>query len=296
MTVEQDGGVAPATLQSLTAALSQAPGVAAVDQPLTNPAGDTAVISVTPTTSPQDAQTPKLVERLRQDVIPPTLDGSGANAYVAGATASLIRVGDRFADRLPYFFAVVIGLSVLFLAIAFRSILIPLKAALMNLLSIGATFGLLVAVFQWGWLGIAREGPIESFLPMMLFAILFGLSMDYEMFLLSRIREDYVRTGDTGDAVAHGLSATARVIAAAAAIMVAVFLSFGLSDARSTREFGLGLAIAVFIDATIVRLVLVPATMELLGRWNWWWPSWLDRLVPRLNVEGSAAPVAAEAD
>jgi RND superfamily putative drug exporter len=236
------------------------------------------------------------VKRLRDDVIPPALNESGANAYVAGATASLIDTGAKFSARLPYFFGIVIGLSFLLLAMAFRSVLIPFKAALMNLLSIGATFGLLVAFFEWGWLGIAQEGPIESFLPMMLFAILFGLSMDYEMFLLSRIREDYVRTGDTGDAVAHGLSATARVIAAAAAIMVAVFLSFGLSSERSTREFGLGLAIAVFIDATVVRLVLVPSTMELLGRWNWWWPSWLDRLVPRLNVEGARAPVAAEGD
>ncbi len=293
--VEQTGGVDPATLRRLTETLRQTPGVAAVNQPVTNEAGDTAIVAVVPTTSPQDERTPALVKHLRRDVVPPTLEGSGANAYIAGATASLIDTGARFADRLPAFFAVVIGLSFLLLAMAFRSILIPLKAALMNLLSIGATFGVLVAVFQWGWLGIAREGPIESFLPMMLFAILFGLSMDYEMFLLSRIREDYVRTGNTGDAVAHGLSATARVITAAAAIMVAVFLSFGLSAERSTREFGLGLAIAVFIDATIVRLVLVPSTMELLGRWNWWWPSWLDRLVPRLNVEGAPVP-AAEAD
>jgi RND superfamily putative drug exporter len=294
--VEQDGGIAPETLQRLTGAMRQSSGVAKVDQPIINPTGDTAVISVIPTTSPQDAQTPKLVKRLRDDVIPPTLNGTGGNAYVAGATASLIDTGNKFSARLPYFFAIVIGLSFLLLTMAFRSIVIPLKAALMNLLSIGATFGLLVAVFQWGWLGIAKEGPIESFLPMMLFAILFGLSMDYEMFLLSRIREDYVRTGDTGDAVAHGLSATARVIAAAAAIMVAVFLSFGLSAERSTREFGLGLATAVFIDATIVRLVLVPSTMELLGRWNWWWPSWLDRLMPRLNIEGARVSSAAEGD
>jgi RND superfamily putative drug exporter len=161
----------------------------------------------------------------------------------------------------------------------------------MNLLSIGAAYGLLIVVFQWGWgkdlFGVAKTGPIEVFLPMMLFAVLFGLSMDYEVFLLSRIREDYLRTGDSGAAVAHGLSATARVIAAAAAIMVVVFLSFVFGADRTIKEFGLGLSSAILIDATIVRLALVPATMELLGDWNWWLPGWLDRLLPRLNIEGS---------
>jgi RND superfamily putative drug exporter len=173
-------------------------------------------------------------------------------------------------------------------------VVVPIKAALMNLLSIGATYGVIVAVFQWGWgmdlFGVAKTGPIESFLPMMLFAILFGLSMDYEVFLLSRIREDYLHTRKAGEAVAHGLSVTARVIAAAAAIMVCVFLSFVLGDDRIIKEFGLGLAVAVFVDATIVRLILVPSTMELLGEWNWWFPRWLDRILPRLNVEGTVAP------
>jgi RND superfamily putative drug exporter len=239
-------------------------------------------------------------------VIPDAVAGTGMKVYVGGPTAAFVDVGDKIANRMPIFFAIVIGLSILLLTAVFRSVVVPIKAALMNLLSIGATYGVLVAVFQWGWLkgvfGVAKEGPIESFLPMMLFAVLFGLSMDYEVFLLSRIREDYLQTRRSGEAVAHGLSVTARVIAAAAGIMVTVFLSFVLGDERVIKEFGLGLATAVFVDATIVRLILVPSTMELLGDWNWWFPTWLDRVLPRLNVEGTVAPapapvpVAVEAD
>jgi RND superfamily putative drug exporter len=184
----------------------------------------------------------------------------------------------------------VLVLSFLLLMAVFRSVLVPLKAVIMNLLSIGASYGVIVAVFQWGWaaslIGIGREGPIDAWAPMMLFAIVFGLSMDYEVFLLSRVREEYDRTGDNGLAVADGLAATARVITAAAAIMVCVFASFVLGDQRQIKLFGLGLAVAVFIDATIVRLVLVPATMELLGDRNWWIPKWLDKILPKLNVEG----------
>jgi RND superfamily putative drug exporter len=190
--------------------------------------------------------------------------------------------------RLPWFFGVVIVLSFLLLMAVFRSVLVPLKAAVMNLLSIGAAYGILVAVFQWGWLsglvGVTK-GPIESWLPMMLFAILFGLSMDYEVFLLSRIREEWLRSGDNGLAVADGLATTARVITAAALIMVAVFMAFALADLRVLKEVGVGMASAVFIDATVVRMVLVPATMELLGNRNWWLPRWLDRVVPTVAVE-----------
>ena len=179
------------------------------------------------------------------------------------------------------------------LMMVFRSVVIPLKAALMNLLSIGAAYGVIVAVFQWGWakdlIGIDNTGPIQSFVPMLLFAVLFGLSMDYEVFLLTRIREEYLRTGDNGLAVADGLAATARVITAAAAIMVAVFGSAVLGEDRTTKLFGLGLAVAIFLDATIVRTLLVPATMELLGDANWWMPRWLDRILPRISVEAEDA-------
>ena len=189
---------------------------------------------------------------------------------------------------MPVFFTAVIGLSFLLLLVMFRSVLIPVKAAVMNLLSIGAAYGVLVAVFQWGWfgnlLGVQREGPIEAFVPMLLFAVLFGLSMDYEVFLVSRIQEVYLKTGDNSEAVARGLSVTTRVISAAAAIMVAVFLSFAISDQRVIKEFGIGLATAIFLDATLIRLVLVPSIMQLLGDANWWFPSWLDRLVPRFGL------------
>ncbi|MFP5328053.1 MAG: MMPL family transporter, partial [Acidimicrobiia bacterium] len=191
--------------------------------------------------------------------------------------------------RLPVLMAVVIGLSFLLLLVVFRSVLVPLKAAAMNLLSIGASYGVIVAVFQWGWggelIGVDRTGPIQSFAPMMLFAVLFGLSMDYEVFLISRIREEYLRTGDNAVAVADGLANTARVITAAAAIMITVFASFLFNPDTILKLFGLGLATAILIDATIVRTVLVPATMELLGDRNWWFPSWLDRIVPRVAVE-----------
>jgi RND superfamily putative drug exporter len=295
LAIESDSGIDATQLQTLSDTLRQVPGVAAVAPPAINQNADAAVISVIPTTSPQDEKTPDLLNHLRDDVIPPAIAGSGMTVYVGGATAAFVDIGDKINDRMPVFFAIVIGLSILLLAAVFRSVVIPIKAALMNLLSIGATYGVVVAVFQWGWamdlFGIAKTGPVDSFLPMMLFAILFGLSMDYEVFLLSRIREDYLHTRKAGEAVAHGLSVTARVIAAAAAIMVCVFLSFVLGDDRVIKEFGIGLATAVFVDATIVRLILVPATMELLGEWNWWFPRWLDRILPRLNVEGTVAPV-----
>jgi RND superfamily putative drug exporter len=190
---------------------------------------------------------------------------------------------------LPLVITVVVIVSFLLLMAVFRSIAVPVKAALMNLLSVGAAYGVIVAVFQWGWLGsffaIGKTGPIDPWIPLMMFTILFGLSMDYEVFLLSRVREEYLRTGDNATAVADGLAMTARVITAAAAIMVCVFGSFVLGDERALKLFGMGLATAVLIDATLVRMVLVPSTMELLGRANWWMPRWLDRIVPTISVE-----------
>lgn len=302
LAVEDRDGIGAAELGSLTAAIREMPGIAAVGQPTINQSGDAAVVIVIPATSPQDPRTADLLTELRARVIPPVSATTGLTVYVGGATAASVDIDSRIADRMPLFFVIVIGLSFLLLTAVFRSVLVPLKAALMNLVAIGATYGVIVAVFQWGWaggiIGLDKTGPIEAGLPMMLFAILFGLSMDYEVFLLSRIREEYLRTGRSGEAVAHGLSATARVIAAAAAVMVCVFLSFVLGNDRTTKEFGLGLAVAIFIDATVVRLVLVPATMELLGDWNWWFPTWMNRLVPRLNVEGghAALPALGDAD
>ena len=209
---------------------------------------------------------------------------------VGGFTAGGIDFSTYIVDRLPILIGAVLILSFLLLMVVFRSILVPLKAVIMNLLSIGAAYGVIVAVFQWGWgktlFGVEKTGPIEPWVPMMLYAIVFGLSMDYEVFLLSRMREEFVRTGDNATAVADGLAATARVITAAALIMVCVFSAFVLGDDRNLKLFGLGLAAAVLVDATIVRMVLVPATMELLGDRNWWIPKWLDRILPRLDVEG----------
>ena len=208
---------------------------------------------------------------------------------MAGAVAFNIDFTDYLSGRIRIFFAAVLGASFLLLMAVFRSLVVPLKAVIMNMLSIGAAYGVIVAVFQWGWfggiLGI-EPAPIEPFIPMMLFAILFGLSMDYEVFLLSRIKEEYERTGDAVNSVADGLAATARVITAAAAIMVVVFGSFVLEDNRVIRLFGLGLATAIAIDATLVRMLIVPSTMELLGARNWWLPRWLDRMIPNLRVEG----------
>ncbi len=209
---------------------------------------------------------------------------------VTGSTAAFIDLSDKIAHRLPWFMAAVIGLSFLLLMTVFRSVLIALKAAIMNVLAIGAAYGAVVAIFQWGWFGslfgVEESLPIISFLPMMMFAILFGLSMDYEVFILSRIREEWLKSGDTQQSVVDGISATARVITSAALIMISVFAAFMLGDNPLIKMFGFGMAFAVFIDATVVRMILVPATMELLGDRNWWLPGWLDRILPRINIEG----------
>jgi RND superfamily putative drug exporter len=273
----------------LTKALAATPGVSQVTPPQLNPAGDTAVITVIPTTAPDAQATTDLVDLLRSDTVPTALEGTDANAYVGGITAAFIDIGNRIADRLPYFIGLVVLLSFLLLMLVFHSIAIPATAAIMNLLSVGAAYGVTVAVFQWGWgrelFGLASTIPIVSFVPMMMFAILFGLSMDYQVFLLTRVREEYNKSGDTRTAVVQGVSRTARVITSAALIMIAVFLSFVASPIPEIKMFGLGLAVAVAVDSTIVRMVLVPAIMEILGKANWWFPKWLERILPKITIE-----------
>jgi RND superfamily putative drug exporter len=266
-----------------TAALAD-PGIAAVAAPEAR--GGVATLLAYPTTAPQDGATFATVQRLRTEVFPRALAGSPAHAHVGGQTATWADIGKRVDDRLPLFLGAVVSLSFLLLTILFRSVLVPLKAALLNLLSIGAAYGVLVMVFQWGWgselIGLESTVPIVPFIPVFMFAILFGLSMDYEVFLLSRVRESYLLTGDNDASVIHGLAGTARVITSAALIMISVFLGFALGDDPSIKMFGLGLATAILVDATIVRLVLVPAAMKLVGDANWWIPRWLDRLLPTI--------------
>jgi RND superfamily putative drug exporter len=277
-------------LQAVSASLAQVDGVAHVSPGIPNdPEQPTAVLwQVTPTTSPQDQSTSDLLHTLRSDVVPQIDETIGTAILITGPVAVNVDFSDYLSERIWFFYGAVLLISFLFLMAVFRSVLVPLKAVIMNLLAIGAAYGIVVAVFQWGWdgsiLGI-EPGPIEPFVPMMLFAIVFGLSMDYEVFLLTRIREEYDVTGNNSQAVADGLAATARVITAAALIMVFVFGSFILEDMRTIKVMGLGLATAVAIDATIVRMLLVPATMELLGDKNWWIPAWLDRILPNLIVE-----------
>ena len=283
------------TAERLRAAIKADPDVAQVSPVIQSPKG--VLIQVVPKGSPQDESTTQLVHRLRDDVIPAATAGSGLQMFVGSQTAIGVDLADILGQRLPYMFLAILLLSFVLLMVVFRSLLVPLKAVIMNLLSIGAAYGVIVAIFQWGWVrnlvGIGKEGPIEAWVPMMLFAIVFGLSMDYEVFLLSRIKEEYDQHGDNSLAVAHGLAKTARLITAAAAIMICVFGSFVLSDLRVLKLIGFGLAFAVFIDATLVRLVLVPATMELLGDRNWWLPKWLEWL-PRVNVEGEPDFVAVD--
>jgi RND superfamily putative drug exporter len=269
--------------------LRSTPGVAFVVPPRVNQAGDAALITVIPKTSPQDEATEDLVNHLRDDVVPSQFNGTGITVEIGGVTAALEDQSDYMKDRMPLFIAGVVGLSFLLLLVAFHSPLISLKAGIMNLLSVCAAYGVMTVAANGGGLsnliGIDHEVPIAPFMPVMMFAILFGLSMDYEVFLISRIREEYLKDGNTSRAVADGLAKTARVITAAAAIMVVVFLSFVTSNEVFLKLFGIGLAAAVFLDATIVRMVLVPAVMQLLGKWNWWIPNWLERALPRLDVE-----------
>jgi RND superfamily putative drug exporter len=285
-----------AAFDDLLAGLPEVGNVAGATPAIPGESGDVALAQVFPGSGPQDEATTELVHRLRDDVVPAAAGDTALEVHVGGAQAAVVDFADFTGSRLPVFMAVVLGLSFLLLLVVFRSVLVPLKAVVMNLLSIGAAYGVIVMVFQWGWgaslIGAGEPGPVEAWAPMMLFAVVFGLSMDYEVFLLSRIREDYDRTHDNATAVAHGLAGTARVITAAAAIMVVVFGGFVLSADRALQLFGLGLAVAVFLDATVVRLVLVPATMELLGDRNWWIPRWLDRILPTVQVEGAPPPQA----
>jgi putative drug exporter of the RND superfamily len=283
-----------AVVDGLVQDIRQEPGVAMVAPPTFNAEQDTGVVNVIPTTAPQSEETQELVHRLRFGVLDNALQDTGAIAYVGGPTAAFIDIADQITDRLPYFFGIVIGISMLLLMVIFRSLLVPLVSAVMVLLSIGAAYGVLVAVFQWGWLsglfGIDQTGPIESFLPMMLFAVLFGLSTDYMVFLMSRIHEIWRQTEDNRKSILLGSVTTTRVISAAAAIMVLVFLSFTLNDSRIVTEFGLGLATAVFVDATVIRMLLVPAVIGLLGKKTWYFPGWLDWYLPRVDVEAPEQP------
>jgi RND superfamily putative drug exporter len=286
-----------AALQQLRTELKGEEGVEEVTDVSLNPNKTVGVFQVYPTTSPQSADTTDLLDHIRGDVIPPVEESTGAQVHVGGINAIFEDFGNAIAAKLPLFIGVVVLLSALLLMIVFRSLLVPLKAVLMNLLSIGAAFGLIVAVFQWGWgaslIGVDATGPIISFFPIFLFSIVFGLSMDYEVFLMSRIHEEWEHGKNASEAVHRGLALTGRVITAAAAIMVTVFASFMLGEDRIIKLFGLGLASAVFIDAVIIRSVLVPAVMQLFGERAWWLPGWLDRILPRLHVEpaeGDPAP------
>jgi RND superfamily putative drug exporter len=255
-----------------------------------------ALISVIPTTSPEAAATSTLISELRDGVIPAAEGGTTMHVYVGGVTAVNGDFAAVIAHKLLIFIAVILGLGFLLLVLAFRSLLVPAVAAVMNLLAAAASFGVLVAVFQFGWglhlLNLGQAGPVESFLPVLMLAVLFGLSMDYEVFLVSRIREEWALTGDNRQAVRTGQATTGRVIIAAATIMILVFSAFILSGQQITGEFGLGLAAAVLLDAFLLRTVLVPALMHLSGRANWWLPGWLDRILPHLSIE--PAPEAPE--
>jgi RND superfamily putative drug exporter len=279
-----------AAIEQLDAALKRTAGVAFVAPAQFSTSGTAAVIIAYPTTSPQSAQTEAMVHNLRDHVIPASTSGTGVNAFVGGETAGSVDASSYLSSRLPWVIGTVLLLSFLLLMAVFRSLAIPIKAVVVNLLSVGAAYGVIVAVFQWGWLGgvirIGATAPIDPWIPLMMFTILFGLSMDYEVFLLSRMREEWRIGHDNSAAVADGLAKTARVITAAAAIMICVFGSFVIGDPLHVlKVFGLGLAAAILIDATLVRMVLVPSIMELIGDANWWMPSWLDRVVPSLGIE-----------
>jgi putative drug exporter of the RND superfamily len=279
------------SVEALRSAIAAAPDVVAVAPARLNPTGEVATLSVYPRSSPQAYATTLLVRRLREHVIPPLARRTGMRVYVGGVTAGAVDFAALLARKLPLFIGVVVLLSALLLMVVFRSLVIPLQAAAMNLLSISAALGVIVAIFQWGWLGGlvgVQQGPVESFIPVLLFAIVFGLSMDYEVFLISRMHERWRQTGEHAHAVADGLSLTGRVVSAAAAIMVCVFLSFTLLEGRVIKEFGFSLASAVFLDALVVRCLLLPAVLHIVGPRTWWLPAWLERRLPRLNIEGTA--------
>ena len=281
------------------AAVARTPGIVTVTPAQVSPSGSVAVFEAYPSSAPQAAATTDLVNHLRGDVLPPLKQRLGVNALVGGFTAGSIDFSNVLANKLPLFIGIVVVLSALLLFVIFRSLVIPLQAGLMNLLSIGGALGLTTLVFQHGWLsGVlgVSPGPVEPWIPVLMFAVVFGLSMDYEVFLVSRIREEWVRYRDATRAVTDGIAFTGRVITAAAAIMICVFLSFMLGDQRAIKEFGFGLAVAVFLDALVVRCVLLPAVLELLGPVTWWLPPWIDKRLPRIRIEGQAASAAAAAE
>ena len=286
----QPGDLAP--VQALAGALREDPGVAVVSPPQPAPSGQAALLTVQPTTGPQAAETGETLDRLRADVIPSALDGTAADAYVGGATAISADFGAVLTDALPLFLVVVIGLGFLVLVVLFRSLLVPAVGALSSLLSLGAALGVCVAVFQYGWLssvfGVSGEGPVLPFIPIMVFAILFGLAMDYQVFLASRMQEEFAARGDARAAVRAGLRGSGRVVAAAAIILSSVFLAFVFEDDRIIKTFGLTLGVGVLVDAFVVRLVLVPAVLTLLGPSAWWLPGPLRRVLPTLEIESSA--------
>ncbi|MER5356399.1 MMPL family transporter [Kitasatospora sp. NPDC002551] len=288
-------GERPAVQASVQQALTGLPGAASVSPLQTSPDGVVLFDTVVPTTAPQDRATTDLVNRLSDTVLPDAVAGTGAETYVTGNTAAQVDFLNIVSSRLVLIIAVVVGLAFLIILAVFRGLLVAVKAAVLNLLSIAASYGVVVAVFQWGWggpaLGVAGKVPIESYVPMMMFAIVFGLSMDYEIFLLSRVHEAWLRTGRPHDAVAHALEITARVISCAALIMVSVFAAFIVSDNIVIKMMGLGLAVSVLVDATVVRLLLVPAVMTLLGAAAWWTPRFLDRILPHIDTEGEGEKV-----
>jgi RND superfamily putative drug exporter len=283
----------PTALAELTRSVSRTSGIASVAAPRVNASGTTAAVVAYPTTSPQSSATSSLVTKLRNAVIPPIERSSGARVYVGGATASQVDFSHVLSTKLPLFVGVVIALAALLLLVVFRSLVIPVQASLMNLLSIGASLGIVQAIFERGWLGGVfgvQAGPIDAFIPVLTFAIVFGLSMDYEVFLVSRVHEEWQGRRDASAAVREGLSRTGRVITAAAAVMVAVFGAFAISGNRILAMFGLALASAVLLDAVVVRLLLLPAVLQLLGRTTWALPRWLDRRLPRVAIEAEPTP------
>jgi RND superfamily putative drug exporter len=267
--------------------LAKTAGVATVNAPSVNTAGTTAVLNVVPTTAPQDAATTTLVNHLRTDVLP-TIP---ATSYLVGTTAGYVDFTEKIAARMPWLILAVVALAFLLLTIAFRSVVVATKAALLNLISVAAAYGVVVAVFQWRWgselVGIHESLPIPAFVPMLMFAIVFGLSMDYEVFLISRVHEAWVKTGDAHRSVAIGIGGTARVITTAAAIMIVVFISFVLDPDPTVKMLAVGMAVAVLIDASVIRMILVPAIMSLLGKRAWWMPRWMDRITPHIDIEGA---------
>ncbi len=290
--VDTTGAANPTAVTDLVGRIAIDPGVVAALGPIPNAAGDAAIIQIVPATSPQDQATVDLVHRIR-DTYVTAAEGDGLTAHVGGSVATFVDFAHEISASLPLFFTVVVGLSMLVLAAAFRSLVLPAVGAALNLFSAGAAFGVIVAVFQWGWghsiIGIGEGGPIDPFVPVILFALLFGLSMDYQVFLVTRIAELWHATRDNARAVRNGLAEVSRVIVAAAAIMVAVFGSFVTSEARVVKLLGLGLAAAVFIDAFVIRVTIMPAVMRLLGRRNWWMPRWLDRVLPHIPIDDDKA-------